>query len=140
MELLNRAVRDVEVNPKAIGRDFEFFVFEGIGGIGLEKSLGNIAVPELVAPAVFSCVGVEIQIAVIRLEAEKQSSGRPEQAHFSGPARIGVLTAPVLIEVQGRRRFPSRFLREAVSVRLLLQAQSRGGWQILFVHLGIVLR
>src|SRR6516165_10385589 len=54
MELLNRAVRDVEVNPKPIGRDFEFFVFEGIGGIGLEKSLGNIAVPELVAPAIFS--------------------------------------------------------------------------------------
>ncbi len=125
------AVRDIEVDPETVGGNFELGVFERIGGVGLQKSFGDVAIPELVAPAVLARVGVGVEVAKLAMKAKEKSFGSPEKAHFGGAGRIGVLTLPVMVELNRGSLGPSGFVGETFGVRFGGKPNGRDDRQML---------
>jgi hypothetical protein len=102
------AVRDIQIDPHAVGADFEFEVAVGIGGVRLEKDFGDIAVPEMVAAAGGFGVWKDGDGAKAGLEFEEKGLRGPEEADFGLALGIGILTLPVSVEANGRGGVPLR--------------------------------
>src|SRR6266571_3799589 len=70
--------RDVQINPEAVGTDFEFFIPAEIRTVGLQECFGDVAVPKLVPPPIFLRLIENRDGAVTRPEPQKQSFPRPQ--------------------------------------------------------------
>lgn len=116
VEFFNFAVENGEVDPEIVGADFEFLVDEGIAGVGLEESFGNVAIPHTVAPAVGSRVGENGNRAVVAVVSKKERVGSPEKTDFGGALGISIFAFPVLVIVKGLSSLPSGGRGETVGV------------------------
>jgi len=108
MQVLRVTVRDIEIDPHAIGADFEFFVAQRIRGIGLEEDFGDVAVPEVVAAAGRFGVGKDGDGAKAGVESDEQRFRRPEETDFRFAPGVDILAPPVRVEAQRRCGDPLR--------------------------------
>src|SRR5579864_8877654 len=61
---------NIQVNPKAVGAYFELLVAMRIQSGRLQKNLGDVAVPQVVPPAIRLCVAKNRDAAVAREESQ----------------------------------------------------------------------
>ena len=108
MQVLAGAVVDGEIEPHAVGTDFEFEVTQGIGGVWLEKDFGDVAVPEVVAAAGRFGVGKDGDGAKAGVESDEQRFRRPEETDFRFAPGVDILAPPVRVEAQRRCGDPLR--------------------------------
>src|SRR5712691_4245454 len=99
---------DVQIDPKAIRADFEFFITAEMRRVGLKKSFHDVAVPELVAAAVGFGIRKNGDDTVFGAESQIERFRGPEQPHFRFSFGISVLALPVSAETQRRRQLPGR--------------------------------
>src|SRR5712692_10677956 len=95
----------------------------------LEKHLGNVAVPEMVAALVGLRKNVNLSKLAAKTETEKLR--RPQQADFGFPLRVGVLPLPIRAEHNRPGLFPIAGSRESLFIQR--GPQPRGD------HLGVAL-
>ena len=106
VQVLAGAVVDGEIEPHAVGTDFEFEVTQGIGGVWLEKDFGDVAVPKVVAAAGGFGVWKDGDGAKVGAELEEEGLRGPEEADFGFALGIGIFTLPVGVEADGRGGVP----------------------------------
>ena len=115
--MLKYAVGDFQVDPKAVGAYFKFFVAAWLCWIRLQENFGDIAVPEFI-PATVS-VGVlkdgDEAIAGDKFQIEKL--GRPEKANFGLAMWIGVISLPVGVKKYGFCSSPRVGRRETGGIK-----------------------
>src|SRR5580704_17946156 len=105
-QILFLAWPNVQINPKAVGAHFEFFVAARIRSARLQKNLGDVAIPQLVSPPLRLCVAKNCDAAVAREESQIQSFPRPQQTDLRFSLRVVVLALPVLTEANCRSASP----------------------------------
>ena len=96
---------DIEIDPLALGRDFEFLVSADILEIRAEKNLRDIPLPKFVRLALRFGIGLEVELLERANEKEVEVLCRPAGAHLGAIARHGI-TAPVVFEINGRNSTP----------------------------------
>jgi len=92
------AMFDVEVNPKAVGADFEFEIVAGISGVRLEKDFDYVAIPQMIAAAGRSGVRKKCERAVTRTKMQVKGFRSPQKPDLSFELRVSVFSLPVGIE------------------------------------------
>src|SRR5581483_7683738 len=107
-QVLQRTGRDIQVDPVTIGGNLKFLVVPGTRRVGLEKYLGDIAVPEMVAASMGIGIGEGKELAVTAHKAQVKSSCRPQGAHRRLARWIGVAALPIGGEGGGSGRIPVR--------------------------------
>ncbi|HUI52396.1 MAG TPA: hypothetical protein VLX60_11455 [Terriglobales bacterium] len=113
---------NIEINPEAVGADFEFEIAMRNGRIGLEENFGNVAVPEMIATPGRIGVGKHSDGTKAAAETKEESYGSPEEADFGFAMRVGIFALPVGIKNNGRNRVPRWRRREAFRVERVLEA------------------
>ena len=101
VQIVFLARRNVQIDPKAVWADLEFFVPPQIRTVRLQKCLSDIAIPKLVPPPIRLRFREDGNRAVARSKPEKQSFHRPQQPHFGFSFEVPVLSLPVCLEAQG---------------------------------------
>jgi hypothetical protein len=117
-QILGVAMCDIEIDPHAIGTDFEFFVAQRIRRVWLEKDFGDVAVPELVAAAGGFGIGKDGDGAIAGVEPDEQRCWRPEEADFGFAPGVGIFAPPVRAETQRCGGDPLRCGWETIRVGL----------------------
>jgi hypothetical protein len=99
--VLKRAIGDFQVDPKAVGAYFEFFVAAQLCGIRLQENFSDIAVPKLIAPTPRVCVVKDADESIARDKFQVKKFGCPQKANFGLAIWIGICSLPVGIEEHG---------------------------------------
>src|SRR4029077_1382695 len=78
LQIVFLARPDIEIDPKTIRADFEFFVTAELRWVGLKKNFRNVAVPKLVAASIGLGIGENSDIPVFRAKSKKKSLRSPQ--------------------------------------------------------------
>src|SRR5262249_61015646 len=92
---------DIQIYPHSILTDFEFPITMRIRRIRLQKNFRNVAIPELIAPAVGVAVRIGGEVAISALKAQVESFRGPKEPYFGAAVRVCVLALPVRLESHG---------------------------------------
>ncbi len=78
LQVVLLAWRDVQIDPKSVRADFEFFITTEMRWVGLKENFRDVAVPELVAAAIGLGIGKNGDGAIFRVESHKKRLRSPE--------------------------------------------------------------
>jgi len=95
LQVLPFAMGDIQIDPHAVGADFEFLVALRIGGVRAEEDFGYVTIPETVATAIGFGVGKGGYGAKVSVEFDEEGFARPEEADLGGALGVGILALPV---------------------------------------------
>ena len=107
---------DIQIYPHSIWTDFEFPITMRIRRIRLQKNFRNVAIPELIAPAVGVAVRIGGEVAISALKAQVESFRGPKEPYFGAALRVCVLALPVRLESDRLGEFPCLRRRKSVFV------------------------
>ncbi len=120
---------DIQIDPHAVGTDFELLVALGIGGVRAEKDFGDVAIPEPVATAIGVGVREGGNGAKANVEFDVKGVGGPEEADFGFALGVGVVALPVGAKAQRGCGGPLRCGGEAIGSGIAADTSGDGGWQ-----------
>src|SRR5579859_2487220 len=98
--------RDIQINPEPVRAHFKLFVAAWIGPGGLQENFGDIAVPQVIAPAAWFGVIEHGDAAIMRHKPEKECFRGPKHAHLCLKFRIGISSLPIVLKPNRRSILP----------------------------------
>ena len=108
--------RNLQINPKSIWRYFNFLVTIRIRPARLQKNLANIAIPKPIPPSRRFRVLENSDVPVGCVKSHKQEFVIPQQPHLRFPLFIPILSLPIRMEANRRRRVPSALRRKSFRI------------------------
>lgn len=115
--------RDVQINPLAVGADFNFLVTPLLRIRWLEKHFRDVPVPKVVASSVRLRIFEDRDVPIARHELHKQKFRTPEQPHFGPESFIGILALPIVAKLDRRCAPPSGLARQPIFIHLSNEAR-----------------
>ena len=124
--MLKRTVGDFQIDPKAVGTYFEFFVAAQLRRIRLQENFSDIAVPKLIAATVKVGIIKDGDEAITCDKFQIQKFGVPQKAHFGVAMWIGAFSLPIGVEDYGFYVPPRGRRREAGGIERAKERSSEG--------------